>query len=258
MFFSDRLDAGRQLGARLKHLEVGEVVVLGLPRGGVPVAAEVAEALRAPLDVCLVRKLGVPFRPELGMGAIGEDGVRVINDDVVRSARVTEEELAQAEDRERQMLKARARRYRGDRKPLTLEGRTVVVVDDGVATGATARVACRIARARGAARIVLAVPVAPVDVRERLGGEADEQICLDTPLTFASVGEFYADFSQTDDREVVHFLERAAGSPDGSARGNVLPDAGSGGADRWLGAARATGDTRGSGRNRGVRPRQRQ
>jgi putative phosphoribosyl transferase len=207
----------------LKLLDLDEVVVLGLPRGGVPVAAEVAKALRAPLDVCLVRKLGVPFRPELGMGAIGEDGVRVINDEVVRGARITEEELAQAEDRERQTLKDRARRYRGDREPLTLEGRTVVVVDDGVATGATARAACRIARARGAAQIVLAVPVAPVDLRERLGGDADEQICLDTPLTFASVGEFYADFSQTDDREVVHCLEHAAGNPDGTTRGTVLP-----------------------------------
>ncbi|GGS02763.1 hypothetical protein GCM10010269_47060 [Streptomyces humidus] len=213
MFYMDRRDAGRQLAARLEHLKGAEVVVLGLPRGGVPVAAEVAEALGAPLDVCLVRKLGVPFQPELGMGAIGEGGVRVINDDVVRTARITPDELAEVEAREREVLQSRARRYREGREPVGLKGRTVLVVDDGVATGSTARAACRIARARGAARIVLAVPVAPHDWTARLGGDADELVCLHTPRIFYAIGEFYADFSQTDDHEVVACLEEAMARP---------------------------------------------
>ncbi|MCX4458945.1 phosphoribosyltransferase family protein [Streptomyces sp. NBC_01340] len=211
MFFMDRRDAGRQLAARLGHFKEAGVVVLGLPRGGVPVAAEVAEALGAPLDVCLVRKLGVPFQPELGMGAIGEGGVRVINDDVVRTARVTPDELAEVEARERVVLQSRARQYRGGREPIELEGRTVLVVDDGVATGSTARVACRIARARGAARIVLAVPAAPHDWTARLNEDADELVCLHTPRNFFAVGQFYTiDFSQVDDAEVVACLEAAA------------------------------------------------
>ncbi|MEU5097422.1 phosphoribosyltransferase family protein [Streptomyces sp. NPDC020996] len=213
MFYLDRRDAGRRLAARLAHLKGAGVVVLGLPRGGVPVAAEVAGALGAPLDVCLVRKLGVPFQPELGMGAIGEGGVRVINDDVVRMGRVTAEELARVEAHEREVLQSRARHYRGGREPADLRGRTVVVVDDGVATGSTARAACQIARARGAARIVLAVPVAPHDWTARLGDDADELVCPYTPRSFFAIGEFYADFSQTDDDEVVACLEEAAAHP---------------------------------------------
>ncbi|MCW7943083.1 phosphoribosyl transferase [Streptomyces hygroscopicus] len=219
MVFVDRLEAGRQLGARLRHLRGEDVVVLGLPRGGVPVAAEVADALDAPLDVCLVRKLGVPFQPELAMGALGEDGVRVINDQVVQGARVTEGEIAQVEEREREVLERGGRRYRGARAPVAVEGRTVVVVDDGVATGSTARAACRIARARGAARIVLAVPVAPWDWTERLGGEADDLVCLDTPRDFFAVGQFYADFSEVDDEEVADCLRRTAGRSPGSGSG---------------------------------------
>jgi putative phosphoribosyl transferase len=209
VFFMDRRDAGRRLAARLEHLKGAEVVVLGLPRGGVPVAAEVAEGLGAPLDVCLVRKLGVPFQPELGMGAIGEGGVRVINDDVVRIARITPDELARVEAREREVLATHARRYRGGREPARIEGRTALVVDDGVATGSTARAACQIARARGAARIVLAVPVAPRDWTERLGEDADELVCLHNPWDFYAIGRFYTDFSQTDDDEVVACLEEA-------------------------------------------------
>ncbi|GAB3173365.1 phosphoribosyltransferase family protein [Streptomyces incanus] len=213
MFFRDRRDAGRQLAARLEHLKGTDVVVLGLPRGGVPVAAEVAGALGAPLDVCLVRKLGVPFQPELGMGAIGEGGVRVINDAVVRTARIPPDELAQVEVREREVLESRARRYRAGREPVGTEGRTVLVIDDGVATGSTARAACQIARARGAARIVLAVPVAPHDWTARLGEDADELVCLHTPWDFYAIGQFYADFSQTDDAEVVACLEEAVARP---------------------------------------------
>ncbi|MQY10831.1 putative phosphoribosyl transferase [Streptomyces sp. RB5] len=213
MFFMDRRDAGRQLAKRLERFAGEHVVVLGLPRGGVPVAAEVAEALGAPLDVLLVRKLGVPVQPELGMGAIGEGGVRVINEDVMRTVRVSADALARVEEQDRAVLESRARRYRGEREPAGLEGRTVVVVDDGVATGSTARAACRIARARGAARIVLAVPVAPQDWTARLGADADELICLHTPEDFRAIGQFYLDFSQTDDDEVVTCLADAADRP---------------------------------------------
>jgi predicted phosphoribosyltransferase len=145
--FPDRLEAGRRLGRRLAYLRGQDVVVLGLPRGGVPVAAAVAEALDAPLDVCLVRKLGAPLQPELAMGAIGEGGVVVMNDDVVRAMEVTQDETSRAEAREREVLAERALRYRGSRPLVPVDGRTVLIVDDGAATGSTARAACRIARA---------------------------------------------------------------------------------------------------------------
>ena len=208
MTFVDRVDAGRRLAARLQHLH-GNAVVVGLPRGGVPVAYEVARALDAPLDVIVVRKLGVPFQPELGMGAIGEDGVRIINEEVVRLAGISSSELAEVEARERIELERRARRYRGDRPVESLKGRTVIVVDDGIATGSTASAACQVARARGAARVVLAVPVAPPGWDVRVGDDADEFVCLETPEFFFAVGQLYADFSQTSDKEVVSCLDRA-------------------------------------------------
>ena len=210
MAFIDRADAGRRLAARLQHLRGDQVVVLGLPRGGVPVAYEVARALDAPLDVIVVRKLGVPFQPELGMGAIGEGGVRIINEEVVSIAGVSASQLDEVEARERTELEVRVRRFRGGRPPIGLEGRIVVVVDDGIATGSTARAACQVARARGAARVVLAVPVAPPDWRGRLGKFADELVCLHTPDPFYAVGQFYDNFTQTSDEEVVACLERAA------------------------------------------------
>ncbi len=212
MVFADRVDAGRRLGARLKHLRREPVVVLGLPRGGVPVAYEVAKALDAPLDVILVRKLGVPFQPELGLGAIGENGVRVINDQIVELAKVSDEELAALEARERGELERRARRFRGDRPMITLQGRTALVVDDGIATGSTARAGCLVARAHGARRVVLAVPVAPPGWDPGIGKEVDEFVCVDTPDPFFAIGQFYRDFSQTSDDEVVACLERAAGA----------------------------------------------
>ncbi len=210
MTFINRVDAGRRLAARLQRLRGDQVVVLGLPRGGVPVAYEVAIALGAPLDVIVVRKLGVPFQPELGMGAIGEDGVRIINEEIVRLAGVSDSELAHVEVRERAELERRARRFRGDRPRISLEGRTVVVVDDGVATGSTARAACQVARAQGAARVVLAVPVAPPDWEDRFGTDADEFVCLETPEPFYAIGQFYANFDQTSDEEVIDCLEQAA------------------------------------------------
>lgn len=210
MVFDDRVDAGRRLGARLAHLRGEPVVVLGLPRGGVPVAAEVARALGAPLDVIVIRKLGVPFQPELGMGAVGEGGFQVINREIVHAAGVTAAELAAVRARERAEVTRRARRYRRGRERIPLDGRVAVIVDDGIATGSTARTACQIARALGAARVVLGTPVAPRGWQDRMGQDADEMISVTTPAPFYGIGQFYADFSQTSDAEVVACLERAA------------------------------------------------
>lgn len=207
--FANRVDAGRQLGRRLQHLQGQDVVVLGLPRGGVPVAAQVAEALGAPLDVILVRKLGVPAQPELAMGALGEEGVRVLVAETIRRSEVTDQALAEVQQRERTELQRRARRFRGDRERHCLAGKTAVVVDDGIATGSTARAACQVARAMGAARVVLAVPVAPEGWTSRMQGSADELISLITPRRLVAIGRWYQDFSQTTDAEVVACLERA-------------------------------------------------
>jgi putative phosphoribosyl transferase len=209
MRFRDRADAGRQLASRLLPLRREDVVVLGLPRGGVAVAAEVARALGAPLDVILVRKLGVPAQPELGMGAIGEGDARVINADVVRYSGVTEADIAAVERRERSELERRIKRYRGDAPREPLAGRVAVLVDDGIATGSTARAACQVARAQGAARVLLAVPVAPPSAAAALAGDADELVCLETPQRFLAIGEWYEDFSQTRDEEVVSLLRAA-------------------------------------------------
>ncbi|MCU1610629.1 MAG: putative phosphoribosyl transferase [Pseudonocardiales bacterium] len=207
--FADRADAGRQLGQRLQHLRGPEVVVLGLPRGGVEVAAEVAAALAAPLDVIMVRKLGVPSQPELAMGAIGEGGVRIVLPETVRRAGVTSDELAAVELRERAELQRRAQRFRGDRPRIPLVGRTAVVVDDGIATGSTARAACQVAQALGAARIVLAVPVAPRGWVRAMHDVADELVALLTPAALQAIGVWYTDFSQTTDKQVVACLRAA-------------------------------------------------
>ena len=176
--FNDRVDAGRQLAERLEPWRGQDIVVLGLPRGGVPVAFEVAKALRAPLDVLVVRKLGVPFQPELAFGAIGEGGVRVINEAVVREADLSEEEMAAVEAEQRVELQRRSERFRCGRDPISLAGRVAMIVDDGVATGATAKAACQVARAQGASRVVLAAPIGAVDTVERFAGYADEVVCL--------------------------------------------------------------------------------
>ena len=203
---------GRRLAGALGHLAGPDVVVLGLPRGGVPVAAEVARTLGAPLDVIVVRKLGVPQQPELAMGAIGEDGVRVLDEQTVRLARVSAASLAHVEARAREELERRVARFRGDHPPQPISGRVAVIVDDGIATGSTARAACHVARAHGAARVVLAVPVAPVEWETRLAGAADELVCLATPFPFVAVGQFYDDFTQVDDAEVLDILRAHARS----------------------------------------------
>ncbi|MFH9250047.1 phosphoribosyltransferase family protein [Streptomyces lydicus] len=214
MLFTDRTDAGQRLAEALRHLEGEDPVVLGLPRGGVPVAYQVARALGAPLDVIVVRKLGVPYQRELGFGAIGEGGVRVISDDIVRRGRLEQADLASVEQAEAAELTRQAHRFRDGRPRLDLAGRTAIVVDDGIATGATAAAACEVVRAQGAARVVLAVPVAPPDAAQRLRDAADEFVCLSTPFGFSAVGEWYQDFSQTPDDEVVSLLARAADGTD--------------------------------------------
>ncbi len=210
MHFADRRDAGRRLGGLLGHLADEDVVVLGLPRGGVPVAFEIALALSAPLDVIIVRKLGAPRQPELAMGAIGEGGVRLVDEGVIRSVGATDAEVTAIEARERTELARRAREFRGDAAPIEVEGRIAIIVDDGIATGSSARVACRIVRARGASRLVLAVPVAPERWTRELRGEADEFVCVSAPRWYRSVGEWYRDFTQTTDAEVIECLEKAA------------------------------------------------
>jgi putative phosphoribosyl transferase len=210
MQFVDRRDAGRRLAARLEHLRGPDLVVLGLPRGGVPVAAVVADALRAPLDVIIVRKMGLPSHPETAMGAVGEGGVVVVNHDVLSNTGVSAEQVARVEGEERKELARRVSRYVRSRSVADLRGRQVVIVDDGMATGATARAACQVARARGAARVVLAVPVAPADTVAELATVADDVVVLLRPPGFFAVGQFYQDFLPTSDHEVEALLVAAA------------------------------------------------
>lgn len=210
MSFADRTDAGRRLARRLEYLRGKDVVVLGLPRGGVPVASEVAAALDAPLDLIMVRKLGVPQQPELAMGAIGEGGVRVLNEDVLRVVQVKPDDLAAVEEHQLRELERASRRFRGDRPPVSLSGKIAVVIDDGIATGATARAACQIARAHGAERVVLGVPVAPPETVQALAEVADEVVCVEQPRWLSSIGQWYDDFRQTPDQQVIALLEEAA------------------------------------------------
>jgi putative phosphoribosyl transferase len=221
MPFVDRVDAGRRLAERLTHLRDQDVVVLGLPRGGVPVAFEVARALGAPLDVIVVRKLGVPYQPELAMGAVGEDGTLLVDADRVRREHVSEAELAEIERRAGVQVQRRAQRFRVARPRVPLTGRTALVVDDGIATGSTARAACQVARADGAARVVLAAPVCARGTAVELRREVDEFDCTEVPDVFDSVGRFYLDFSQVSDDEVVELLRRAAGAAAGPAGGSA-------------------------------------
>lgn len=206
--FRDRTEAGRLLaGALSRYGGREDVVVFGLPRGGVPVAAEVARHLQLPMDVLVVRKLGAPGQEELAIGAIGEGGVRVLNAGLIRNLGLSDEALDRLAAREAAELERRVFAYRGAHEPLEIGGKTVIVVDDGVATGATMRAGLLALRARGAARVVAAAPVAAEDAAEDLLDEADEVVILEKPLWFNSVGQWYEDFSQTSDEEVRRLME---------------------------------------------------
>ena len=214
--FADRSDAGRRLARLVGGLRrEGDVVVLGIPRGGVPVAAEVARELDAPLDVLVVRKLGVPRQPELALGAVGEDRVRVLNDDVVRQASIGADDVDALSEREWAVVERRAKEYRAARPRASLIDRTALIIDDGVATGATARAACQIASEHGARRVVLAVPVAPLGWTRVFHDVADECIAVETPDGFRAVGAHYEDFRPTTDEEVMRCLAVGSGSPTG-------------------------------------------
>jgi putative phosphoribosyl transferase len=211
--YANRRAAGRELGERLSSLAIENPVVLGLARGGMPVASEVARALRAPLDVFVVRKIGAPGNPELGIGAIAEGNVRVLNQDVVRELLVSAEELEAAVTRARAEVEARVDRYRGGRSPLEVKGRTAIVVDDGLATGGTARAALRAVRAREPRRLILAVPVGAPETVRSLRGEADEVVCLLEPKLMWAVGLWYEHFEPTADAEIAKLLAGDADDP---------------------------------------------
>jgi len=207
--FADRSEAGRRLAKSLSHYRgKPDTMVVGLPRGGVVTAAEIAEDLELPLDVLVVRKLGTPGHEELAMGAIGPGGVRVLNEDVISSLRIGPDEIEAVVRRERIELQRREHRYRGDQPPLGFAGRTVIVVDDGLATGSTMAAAIAVIRRHKPARIVLAVPVAPVETCEHFRRLVDELVYLETPEPFQAVGYWYVDFGQVEDEDVVRTLAR--------------------------------------------------
>ena len=222
MLFQDRTQAGRVLASTLsQYANRPDVLVLALPRGGVPVAYEVARALNAPLDVFLVRKLGVPGHPELAMGAIASGGVRILNRDVVEALGITREQFDAITAEQLRELERRERAYRGDRPPPDVRGKTVILVDDGLATGATMRAAIEALKQLGPARIVVGVPIASPETCEELESVVDEVVCGVTPRPFYAVGAWYRDFSQTSDDEVRDLLARAARQRDAAS---VQPD----------------------------------
>lgn len=207
--FHHRTDAGRQLAAQLtRYRHRSDVLVLGLPRGGVPVAAEVARSLHAPLDVCLVRKLGVPDQSELAMGAIAGDGVTVINEEVVQWLKIPERTIQAVVNQELQELQRRERAYRGNHPPLQLRDRRVILVDDGIATGSTMRAAISVIKPHHPSGVVVATPVAPAEVCDQLRCEADDVVCLMTPDSFYAIGPWYEDFAQLTDDDVRAFLHQ--------------------------------------------------
>jgi predicted phosphoribosyltransferase len=209
MAFADRSDAGRQLAALLMPYKTEDPVVLALPRGGVPVAAEVAHALECPLDLLLVRKIGAPFQPELAMGAVvdGHDPVTVRNEDVIGGAGISEEAFAAARDTELAEIARRHRDYLGGRLPIPIKGRTAIVVDDGIATGATTRAALKALRQQGPKTLVLAVPVGPTDTLEALSADVDDLVAVERHEHFGAIGYFYRDFHQLTDADVIAILK---------------------------------------------------
>ena len=210
MTFHDRTEAGRKLAAALMQYKDEDPVVLALPRGGVPVAAEIAAALDAPLDLLLVRKIGVPMQPELAMGAVvdGAAPLTVRNADVIAMAGIPEHTFAEVRDRELKEIARRHTRYLGDRPAAEVSGRTAIVVDDGIATGATTRAALRATRLRGPKTLVLAVPVGPTETLESLKADTDEIVCLESHEPFGAIGFFYQDFHQLEDEDVIAILSR--------------------------------------------------
>ncbi len=210
MSFKDRSDAGCQLAAALASYKDQQPVILALPRGGVPVAPEVAATLKAPLDLILVRKIGVPFQPELAMGAVVDGGAPIIvrNEDVIRLAGIEEAEFKVICDSELAEIERRRQRYLGSRERVDIAGRTAIVIDDGVATGATTRAALRATRMRNPKKLILAVPVAPTENLAELRSDADEVICLEDYEFFGAIGAYYADFNQVADEEVIELLRR--------------------------------------------------
>ena len=220
MLFRNRIDAGRQLAAALGHLRGQDCVVLALPRGGVPVAAQIAAALEAPLDIILVRKIGAPHQPEFAIGSVMDGSAPIIIRDreMMRLTETGEAEFDRICARELAEIERRRRLYLGDRPPAALENRIVIVVDDGLATGNTMRAALRAVRMQSPARLVMAVPVAPRETLHAFAEEVDEIICLATPRPFGAVGNYYADFSQTEDREVIALLAQFAPVATGNSR----------------------------------------
>lgn len=227
VMFRDRREAGKRLAKQLEHLKGADPLVLALPRGGVPVGAEIARRLGAPLDVVVARKIGAPGQPELAVGAvaqIGEGGTpaTVLNREVLRVLGIAEDMVARLREVQLREVIQRAARFRAGLPPLAVAGRTVILVDDGIATGATVEAAIAALRPLGPGRIVVAVPVAPRDTLERLRGEADAVVCLSEPSDFLAIGAFYADFDQVEDAEVVRLLAecRAAPPKGASAKGD--------------------------------------
>jgi predicted phosphoribosyltransferase len=214
MQFRNRVEAGQQLAKRLlRYANRPDVLVLALPRGGVPVGYEVAQALNAPLDVFVVRKLGVPGHEELAMGAIATGGVRVLNGSVVEGLNIPEDVIDAVAERELQELERRERAYRDDRPAPDVPGRTIILVDDGIATGSTMKAAVEALRQLEASRIVVATPTAALSTVRELRRDVDELVAVMTPADFAGVGQWYEDFSQTTDEEVRDLLERASQFP---------------------------------------------
>jgi putative phosphoribosyl transferase len=213
--FRNRADAGRRLAARLASFRAADPVVLALPRGGVPIGAEIARALDAPLDVVLVRKIGVPYQPELALGTIvdGEEPELVVDTQLMTMLDIPESYVAEQRERQLAEIERRRRLYLEGRSPVAVAGRTAIVVDDGIATGYTMRAALRAIRRRRPARLVLAVPVAPPETIAALAAEVDEIVCLSTPEYFGAIGQFYADFRQLHDAEVVALLRARTSGP---------------------------------------------
>ena len=209
--FRDRKDAGIVLARRLmRYARQADAIVLGLPRGGVVTAFEIANALELPLDVLIIRKLGTPGQTELAMGAIARGGTRVLNEDVIRLLGISQQQIDEVAAREEKEAERRELIFRGDHEPLSVSGNTVIVVDDGLATGSTMLAAVRVVKAQKPTRLVVAIPVAPQDTCDRISREVDELVCLSSPVWFNAVGEWYEDFTQTTDQEVVDLLRTAA------------------------------------------------